>query len=92
MPQWSLHDVNVTVFPRQPAGYCFVEFSDPNAARMAMLRLNSKTIPNSVPVSSNSAGKFNLSASEFNKLVAGKFSSLLMIEKFLKVMLLVLNK
>ena len=67
MQEWSLQDVNinVTVFPRQPAGYCFVEFSDPNAARMAMLRLNSKTIPNSVPVSSNSAGKFNLSAKEF---------------------------
>ena len=36
---------------RQPAGYCFVEFTDGETAHRAMLRLNGKKVPGSSPVS-----------------------------------------
>ena len=35
---------------RNPAGYCFVEFSSADAAQRAMLKLNGKIIPGSAPV------------------------------------------
>lgn len=34
-----------------PAGYCFIDFHDPENAHQAMLKLNGKNIPNSSPVS-----------------------------------------
>lgn len=38
-------------FCRLPAGYCFIDFHDPENAHQAMLKLNGKNIPNSSPVS-----------------------------------------
>ena len=43
-------ETNILYACRLPAGYCFVEFKDGDAAQRAMLRLNGKIIPNSQPV------------------------------------------
>ena len=40
-------------FFSQAAGYGFVQLSDPEAAKNAMLRLNGKIIPSTHPVSKN---------------------------------------
>jgi len=37
---------------RNPAGYCFIDFSSADAAQRAMLKLNGKVIPGSAPVCS----------------------------------------
>lgn len=39
-----------TFLCRLPAGYCFIDFHDPENAHQAMLKLNGKNIPNSSPV------------------------------------------
>lgn len=39
-----------TLLCRLPAGYCFIDFHDPENAHQAMLKLNGKNIPNSSPV------------------------------------------
>ena len=45
---WTCND-SLFVF-RFPAGYCFVDFYDSDAALRAQLRLNGKIIPNTEPV------------------------------------------
>ena len=45
-----IHDLLFGLFFRNPAGYCFVEFSSAEAAQRAMLKLNNKVIPGSAPV------------------------------------------
>jgi len=42
--------VAVCFMSRNPAGYCFVEFSSTDAAQRAMLKLNGKIIPGTAPV------------------------------------------
>nr|XP_034314708.1 tRNA selenocysteine 1-associated protein 1 isoform X1 [Crassostrea gigas] len=57
-----------------PAGYCFIDFHDPENAHQAMLKLNGKNIPNSSPtrrfkLNSASYGKEHLSTPEYSLFV-----------------------
>ncbi|CAI9726980.1 selenocysteine 1-associated 1-like [Octopus vulgaris] len=57
-----------------PAGYCFVELSSPEMAHRAMLRLNGKIVPNSIPpkrfkLNRASYGKEHLSTPEYSLFV-----------------------
>lgn len=70
--------VNVKIIRKKktgvPAGYCFVELSTPEMAHRAMLRLNGKIVPNSIPhkrfkLNRASYGKEHLSTPEYSLFV-----------------------